>query len=601
LRFNSFASSDFDLASNVISLDASLKSNWNTAYGWGNHASVGYLTSLPAHNHNDLYYTEAEVSTLLASKQDALVSGTNIKTINGSSILGSGDLTISGGSAFTLNNNANNRILTATGTSGEANAESYLTWTSSAYGLLTIADPSDVEVAINGGTSDMRLFGSSSAGGINMISNLPLIFRTNNTNRLTIAANGTLAAASLAGNGSGIVAVDNSGNLSWMATPSGGGGSETDPQFDTKFAAKSTSNLTEGSNLYFTNARARAAISVTGNGSYDNATGVITINGSGGGSDGNNYHTAITASNGTIELTSSNGAPTINATASGSWNINAATATSVAWTGVSGRPTAVSAFTNDAGFITDGNTGWDNSYGFITSESDPKRVSSLAFSGTTTKTLTLTLADGTTVSNTFTDLEGSGGSASAPSTEILFGTGSGTSSSAFLTYNSGIRRLTAGTTSNNQNVESYFIGNIYHRDHTSSNTVRKSFFNQSDAMTMTSGVKNFSGAFGGTVIFSSSDISDGNDHNGYILEFSAFCQDAGTSDEVISGTYIIAVQPGGSLSTTNLFTSASQAGADFLITSDISGGVVTISAGSSTGDVSGTISYTIRKLGFPAG
>jgi hypothetical protein len=30
-------------------------SNWNTAYGWGNHASAGYLTSLPSHNHDDRY------------------------------------------------------------------------------------------------------------------------------------------------------------------------------------------------------------------------------------------------------------------------------------------------------------------------------------------------------------------------------------------------------------------------------------------------------------------------------------------------------------------------------------------------------------------
>jgi hypothetical protein len=35
-------------------------SNWNTAYGWGNHASAGYLTSLPSHNHDDRYYTETE-------------------------------------------------------------------------------------------------------------------------------------------------------------------------------------------------------------------------------------------------------------------------------------------------------------------------------------------------------------------------------------------------------------------------------------------------------------------------------------------------------------------------------------------------------------
>lgn len=38
------------------------------------------------------------IKTLLSAKQDKLVSGTNIKTINGESILGSGDVSISGGS-----------------------------------------------------------------------------------------------------------------------------------------------------------------------------------------------------------------------------------------------------------------------------------------------------------------------------------------------------------------------------------------------------------------------------------------------------------------------------------------------------------------------
>ena len=38
----------------------------------------------------------------LAGKQDVLVSGTNIKTINGTSILGSGDITISGGSSSSI-------------------------------------------------------------------------------------------------------------------------------------------------------------------------------------------------------------------------------------------------------------------------------------------------------------------------------------------------------------------------------------------------------------------------------------------------------------------------------------------------------------------
>ena len=41
--------------------------------------------------------TKTYVDTQLTDKQDKLVSGTNIKTINGSTILGSGDITISGG------------------------------------------------------------------------------------------------------------------------------------------------------------------------------------------------------------------------------------------------------------------------------------------------------------------------------------------------------------------------------------------------------------------------------------------------------------------------------------------------------------------------
>lgn len=43
------------------------------------------------------YATETYVDTAVGAKQDTLVSGTGIKTINGTSILGSGDITISGG------------------------------------------------------------------------------------------------------------------------------------------------------------------------------------------------------------------------------------------------------------------------------------------------------------------------------------------------------------------------------------------------------------------------------------------------------------------------------------------------------------------------
>ena len=41
---------------------------------------------------------QADLQTEFGTKQDTLVSGTNIKTVNGSSLLGAGDLSISGSS-----------------------------------------------------------------------------------------------------------------------------------------------------------------------------------------------------------------------------------------------------------------------------------------------------------------------------------------------------------------------------------------------------------------------------------------------------------------------------------------------------------------------
>lgn len=41
---------------------------WNTAYGWGDHAAAGYAAS--SHNHDSRYYTESEIDTKLAAKAD---------------------------------------------------------------------------------------------------------------------------------------------------------------------------------------------------------------------------------------------------------------------------------------------------------------------------------------------------------------------------------------------------------------------------------------------------------------------------------------------------------------------------------------------------
>lgn len=50
------------------------------------------------------YVTNSDLTTALATKQNTLVSGTNIKTVNGSTLLGSGNLSIAGVPDFLLQN-----------------------------------------------------------------------------------------------------------------------------------------------------------------------------------------------------------------------------------------------------------------------------------------------------------------------------------------------------------------------------------------------------------------------------------------------------------------------------------------------------------------
>jgi ribosomal protein L35AE/L33A len=68
--------------------------NWDTAYSWGNHASAGYLTSAAIGSTVQAYDADLTSWAAIApsAKQDALVSGTSIKTVNSTSLLGSGDI-----------------------------------------------------------------------------------------------------------------------------------------------------------------------------------------------------------------------------------------------------------------------------------------------------------------------------------------------------------------------------------------------------------------------------------------------------------------------------------------------------------------------------
>jgi ribosomal protein L35AE/L33A len=83
-------------------------SNWDTAYGWGNHASAGYLTSGAIGVSVQAYDADLTSWAAIApsTKQDTLTSGANIKTVNSTSLLGSGnivtgDVTLTGAETLT--------------------------------------------------------------------------------------------------------------------------------------------------------------------------------------------------------------------------------------------------------------------------------------------------------------------------------------------------------------------------------------------------------------------------------------------------------------------------------------------------------------------
>ena len=66
------------------------------------HANAAALNLVSGTNTGD-NAVNSNYSGLATSKQDTLVSGTNIKTINGTSVLGSGNIAISGGVVDSVN------------------------------------------------------------------------------------------------------------------------------------------------------------------------------------------------------------------------------------------------------------------------------------------------------------------------------------------------------------------------------------------------------------------------------------------------------------------------------------------------------------------
>lgn len=70
------------------------------AVAWGD--VTGKPATFPPEAHSHATSEVTGLDTALSGKQDTLVSGTNIKTVNGTTLLGSGDLVVSGGGGSPL-------------------------------------------------------------------------------------------------------------------------------------------------------------------------------------------------------------------------------------------------------------------------------------------------------------------------------------------------------------------------------------------------------------------------------------------------------------------------------------------------------------------
>lgn len=91
--------SSVDPASAAPLMDGTAAVGTSTDYARADHVHPTD-TSRAAASHTHAIADVTSLQTALDGKQPTLVSGTNIKTINGESILGSGDLTVGGGGSY---------------------------------------------------------------------------------------------------------------------------------------------------------------------------------------------------------------------------------------------------------------------------------------------------------------------------------------------------------------------------------------------------------------------------------------------------------------------------------------------------------------------
>lgn len=138
----------------------------NIEIGGGGTSNYNNLTNKPKINNIEL--NENKTSNDLGL-QDKLVSGTNIKTINNQSILGSGNITIEGGSGGTSTDvQINGSSITSSGTANIVTEGVYNSSTNKIATMSAIPDVTQKQDTLVSGTNIKTINGSSILGSGNI-------------------------------------------------------------------------------------------------------------------------------------------------------------------------------------------------------------------------------------------------------------------------------------------------------------------------------------------------------------------------------------------------------------------------------------------------
>ena len=238
-----------DMGTNVLT-DANL-GQFITAYGWGNHASAGYLTSVPAQSFASL------------SGKPTTIAGYGITdAFDGAfgSLTGK-PTTIAGYGITNLNASIDAHLNQSNPTSGYV-----LSWNGSDYAWVANSGGGgggDITAVVAGtgltggatsGSATLNVDVGTTAGKIVQLdgsAKLPAVDGSNLTG-ITVTPGADSIKDTMIDFGT------SSGQVSTADIPESTNLYYTDGRFDTRLASKSTTNLSEGTNLYYTDARVDA-------------------------------------------------------------------------------------------------------------------------------------------------------------------------------------------------------------------------------------------------------------------------------------------------------------------------------------------------------